>query len=51
MLGNPDSDIYLAKHMQALSEFLVAQEQIPEAPTNLEALLEPRYVQALQANS
>lgn len=51
MLSNPDSDIYLAKHMQSLGEFLVAQEQIPEAPTNLESLLEPRYVQALQASA
>jgi len=51
MLSNPDSDVYLAKHMQALGEFLVAQEQIPEAPTNLETLLEPRYVQALQESA
>ncbi|MBD2072255.1 ABC transporter substrate-binding protein [Leptolyngbya sp. FACHB-671] len=51
MLSNPDSDIYLAKHLQSLGEFLVTQEQIPEAPADLEARLEPKYVQALQTSS
>lgn len=51
MLGNPDSDIYLVKHMDSLGEFLVNQGQISEAPANLDQLLMPEYVENVQNNA
>ncbi len=46
MLSNPDSDIYLAKHMESLGEFLVSQKQIPQVPANISKLLEPKFLQS-----
>jgi NitT/TauT family transport system substrate-binding protein len=53
MLGEPDSDIYLADHMEKLGDFLKGQDQIPEAPSRdtLEGLLDPTFVQAIQTSS
>ncbi|MGJ3253967.1 MAG: ABC transporter substrate-binding protein [Elainellaceae cyanobacterium] len=51
MLSNPDSDIYLAKHMNDLGEFLTEQGQISEPPGNIETLLMPEYVQAVQESA
>jgi NitT/TauT family transport system substrate-binding protein len=48
MLGNPQSDIYLVKHMNSLGQFLAAQKQIPKAPNNLAKLLEPQFVKLVQ---
>jgi NitT/TauT family transport system substrate-binding protein len=50
MLGDPQSDLYLQKHMEALGTFLKDQNQIPEAPTpeTLAQLLDPTFVQTAQ---
>lgn len=47
MLSDPNSDIYLAKHMNDLGDFLVDQGQIPAAPENIEAKLEPKFLQTV----
>ncbi|PIG92573.1 myristoyl transferase [Gloeocapsopsis sp. IPPAS B-1203] len=47
MLGNPQSDIYLLNHMNDLSQFLVSQKQIPQAP-NLTNTLEPKFLKEVQ---
>jgi NitT/TauT family transport system substrate-binding protein len=48
MLAEPDSDIYLVKHMDALGTFLKDQNQIPDAPSTdaLSQLIEPAFVKA-----
>lgn len=48
MLGEPDSDIYLASHMESLGQFLKDQGQIETAPTTDEitALFDPTFVKA-----
>lgn len=51
LLSNPQSEIYLAKHMEALGQFLVSQKEIPEAPKDLAKLLEPKFVKAVQAKA
>ncbi|HHP7243591.1 MAG TPA: ABC transporter substrate-binding protein [Elainellaceae cyanobacterium] len=51
MLSNSDSDIYLAKHMTDLGEFLTEQGQISDAPSNIETFLMPDYVQAVQESA
>lgn len=48
MLGNPQSDLYLLDHMNDLSQFLVSQKQIPQAP-DLSNTLEPRFLREVQA--
>lgn len=48
MLAQPDSDIYLAKPMQDLADFLLAEGQIESAPDNLEGLFDPQFVEAAQ---
>mgnify|MGYP005854117803 CR=1 FL=1 len=49
MLGQPDSGIYLAEHMDKLGQFLKSQGQIADAPSmeTLTQLLDPTFVQAL----
>lgn len=48
MLSNQQSDIYLAKHMNELSQFLLAQKQIPNAP-DVSKVLEPKFLKEVQA--
>lgn len=48
MLSNQQSDIYLVKHMNELSEFLVDQKQIPNA-ADVSKLLEPKFLKEVQA--
>ncbi len=46
MLAQPDSDLYLAKALEELADFLLAEGQIESKPENLAALLDPRFIQA-----
>jgi NitT/TauT family transport system substrate-binding protein len=46
MLAQPDSDLYLAKSLEELADFLVAEGQIESKPEDLAALLDPQFVQA-----
>lgn len=48
MMSDSQSNIYLLKHMNDLSQFLLAQKQIPKAP-DLSKLLEPTFVKSVQA--
>ncbi|MBW4632431.1 MAG: ABC transporter substrate-binding protein [Iphinoe sp. HA4291-MV1] len=45
MLGNPNSNIYLGKHLEDVAKFLVNQKIIKEVPKDLAKLLEPKFVQ------
>jgi NitT/TauT family transport system substrate-binding protein len=48
LMSDTGSDTYLGKHMESLSKFLQAQNQIPEAQTleELSALIDPTFVKA-----
>lgn len=48
MLADPNSDIYLAKPLQELTEFLLAEGQIETAPDDVVALFDPQFVQAYE---
>ena len=43
MMSNAQSDIYLLKHMNTLSQFLVEQKQIPQA-ADVSKVLEPKFL-------
>ena len=43
MMSNPESDIYLLKHMNELSQFLAEQKQIPRA-ADVSKVLEPKFL-------
>lgn len=43
MLGNPQSDIYLLKHLNKLAQFLAAQKQIPQV-ADVSQVLEPKFL-------
>jgi NitT/TauT family transport system substrate-binding protein len=53
MLTDPNSEIYLVKNMESMTEFLKQQKQIPETlPTErLVQLIDPTFVKAVQSNS
>jgi NitT/TauT family transport system substrate-binding protein len=51
MLGNPQSDIYLAKHMNSLGQFLENQKQIQKVPGEMPKLLDPQFVEAVGKNA
>lgn len=46
MLGNPESDLYLLKPLNALAEFLKNQNQIETVP-DMSNLIDPQFVMAL----
>lgn len=46
MIGDSQSDIYLVKHMNELSQFLVEQKQIPQA-ADVSKVLEPKFLNAI----
>jgi len=46
MLAEPDSDLYLAKPMEELAAFLLAEEQIETEVTDFESLFDPTFIQA-----
>ncbi len=46
MLAQPDSEVYLAKSLEELADFLVSEEQIETKPTDLAARLDPQYIKA-----
>jgi NitT/TauT family transport system substrate-binding protein len=46
MLAQPDSDLYLAKTLEELADFLLAEGQIESKPDNLADLLDPQFIQA-----
>jgi NitT/TauT family transport system substrate-binding protein len=48
MLSNSQSDIYLLKHMNELSQFLADQDQISEV-ADMSKVLEPRFLKEVQA--
>ncbi|MBE9181794.1 ABC transporter substrate-binding protein [Oculatella sp. LEGE 06141] len=50
MLSNPESEVYLLGHMDALGQFLKDQNQIPQPPSEatISQLLEPTFVKAAQ---
>lgn len=52
MLADPNSEIYLVKTMESMTEFLKQQKQIPEVlPTDrLTQLIDSSFVKAVQAN-
>ena len=43
MMSNAESDIYLLKHMNELSQFLVEQKQISQA-ADVSKVLEPKFL-------
>ena len=43
MMSNTESDIYLLKHMNELTQFLVEQKQIPKA-ADVSKVLEPKFL-------
>ncbi len=47
MMSNSQSDIYLLKHMNELSQFLADQKQIPK-PADVSKVLEPRFLKEIQ---
>ena len=49
MMSNSQSDIYLLKHMNELSQFLVDQKQIPKA-ADVSKVLEPRFLKEIQVS-
>jgi NitT/TauT family transport system substrate-binding protein len=49
MLTQADSDLYLAKDLQALAEFLKSEGQIEAVPEDLSSLIDPRFIQAAKS--
>lgn len=48
MLGDSQSDIYLLKHLNELSQFLTDQKQIPH-PVDMSKVIEPKFLEKVQA--
>jgi NitT/TauT family transport system substrate-binding protein len=46
MLAQSDSDLYLAKTLEEIADFLIAEGQIETKPENLAAVLDPQFIQA-----
>jgi NitT/TauT family transport system substrate-binding protein len=47
MLANLQSEAYLGKQLSSATQFLARQGQIDQVPTDIEKLIEPRFVQAV----
>jgi NitT/TauT family transport system substrate-binding protein len=46
MLAQPDSDRYLAKTLEEIADFLLAEGQIEAKPENLADVIDPQFIQA-----